>query len=170
MYYDTCHVDTSCHCVLRYMSCRHITSLIIFSPIPMTHLLVAMLVAIQVTMYRQYGSLNNKSYSWCPVYYTSYDNCFSTSPRPPLPMSLIWTEEEAALIIQSHWRGFLVCVVSCPISLKHFQVYCFCKSCNSKLKTSLKNVILRNQCCFGENLLFVVYCKRKNNNKLIVYN
>ena len=31
-----------------------------------------------------------------------------TSPRPPLPLSLIWTEEEAALVIQSHWRGFLV--------------------------------------------------------------
>lgn len=29
-------------------------------------------------------------------------------PRPPLPLSLIWTEEEAALKIQSFWRGFLV--------------------------------------------------------------
>ncbi|KAL3876878.1 hypothetical protein ACJMK2_034660 [Sinanodonta woodiana] len=29
-------------------------------------------------------------------------------PRPPLPLSLIWTEEEAACIIQSHWRGYLV--------------------------------------------------------------
>lgn len=29
-------------------------------------------------------------------------------PRPPLPLSLLWTEEEAGLIIQSHWRGYLV--------------------------------------------------------------
>ena len=30
------------------------------------------------------------------------------SPRAPLPLSLIWTEEEAALVIQSHFRGYLV--------------------------------------------------------------
>lgn len=29
-------------------------------------------------------------------------------PRPPLPLSLIWTEEEATLVIQSHLRGYLV--------------------------------------------------------------
>jgi len=29
-------------------------------------------------------------------------------PRPPLPKSLLWTEEEAALIVQSHWRGFKI--------------------------------------------------------------
>ncbi|XP_060553480.1 IQ domain-containing protein K-like [Ruditapes philippinarum] len=29
-------------------------------------------------------------------------------PRPPLPLSLIWTEEEAALKIQSFWRGYLI--------------------------------------------------------------
>ena len=30
------------------------------------------------------------------------------SPRSPLPLSLIWTEEEAVIVIQSHWRGYLV--------------------------------------------------------------
>ncbi|XP_033106688.1 IQ domain-containing protein K-like [Anneissia japonica] len=29
-------------------------------------------------------------------------------PRPALPLSLIWTEEEAAIVIQSFWRGYLV--------------------------------------------------------------
>ncbi|CAC5409349.1 IQ domain-containing protein K [Mytilus coruscus] len=29
-------------------------------------------------------------------------------PRPPLPLSLIWTEDEATQIIQNYWRGFLV--------------------------------------------------------------
>ncbi|KAK3784066.1 hypothetical protein RRG08_025259 [Elysia crispata] len=29
-------------------------------------------------------------------------------PRPPLPKSLIWTDEEASLIIQSYWRGYVV--------------------------------------------------------------
>lgn len=30
------------------------------------------------------------------------------NPRPPLPKSLIWTESEGALIIQSYYRGYLV--------------------------------------------------------------
>ncbi|XP_013379952.1 IQ domain-containing protein K [Lingula anatina] len=29
-------------------------------------------------------------------------------PRPPLPMSLLWSEEEAAIVLQSGWRGYLV--------------------------------------------------------------
>jgi len=35
-------------------------------------------------------------------------NSYHFSPRPPLPLSLIWTEEEAVRVIQSHWRGFLI--------------------------------------------------------------
>ncbi|XP_014671039.1 PREDICTED: IQ domain-containing protein K-like isoform X2 [Priapulus caudatus] len=30
------------------------------------------------------------------------------SPRPTIPLSLIWSEEKAATVIQSYWRGFLV--------------------------------------------------------------
>lgn len=33
---------------------------------------------------------------------------FFTSPRPPLPLSATLTEEEAAIIIQSFFRGYLV--------------------------------------------------------------
>jgi len=32
----------------------------------------------------------------------------SRKPLLPIPLSLIWSEEEATLVIQSHWRGFLV--------------------------------------------------------------
>jgi len=30
------------------------------------------------------------------------------NPRPPLPLSLVWTEEEAVVVIQSFWRGHVV--------------------------------------------------------------
>jgi len=42
---------------------------------------------------------------------------FVCSPRPPLPLSATLTELEAAIIVQSHARGFLVSVsghLLCP--------------------------------------------------------
>jgi len=33
------------------------------------------------------------------------------SPRPPLPKSVLWTEEEACLIIQAFWQGYKVSLI-----------------------------------------------------------
>ncbi|KAH8857707.1 IQ domain-containing protein K, partial [Schistosoma japonicum] len=30
------------------------------------------------------------------------------NPRKPLPFSLQWTDEEAAIKLQSYWRGYLI--------------------------------------------------------------
>lgn len=46
----------------------------------------------------------------------AYDYFIAFSPRPPIPLSLLLTEEEAALIIQSFWRAYLV-RVKCDYSI-----------------------------------------------------
>ena len=33
---------------------------------------------------------------------------FVFSPRPPLPKSVLWSEEEACLVIQAFWQGYKV--------------------------------------------------------------
>lgn len=33
---------------------------------------------------------------------------WAVNPRPPLPKSLLWSPPEAALVIQSFWRGYKV--------------------------------------------------------------
>ena len=50
------------------------------------------------------------------------------SPRPPLPLSATLTEEEAATIIQAHFRGYLACknpyIVEFRKWQKRFQLEC----------------------------------------------
>lgn len=57
---------------------------------------------------KKYGQMFEKLQDKMVKFY----QCFMCrSPRPPLPLSLVWTEEEAAVILQSAWRGHLVRVL-----------------------------------------------------------
>lgn len=76
---------------------------------------------------------------------------FNYSPRPPLPLSLIWTEEEAALVIQSQWRGYLVSipilVTTCKILKITFNKKLVCKKCRPILNLAKCNCVKRDIIC-----------------------
>ncbi|CAD5125682.1 DgyrCDS13885 [Dimorphilus gyrociliatus] len=46
---------------------------------------------------------------------------WKTNPRPPLPLSLIWNESEASLIIQSWFRGYKIRCEEKVSELRHWQ-------------------------------------------------
>jgi len=46
---------------------------------------------------------------------------FISSPREPLPLSLVWTDEEAAIKIQSYYRGHLVRIQPEVTELRRWQ-------------------------------------------------
>ena len=46
---------------------------------------------------------------------------FVFSPRPPLPKSVLWSEEEACLVIQAFWQGYKVSAYcSQPVNIPTF--------------------------------------------------